>query len=412
MSPPRVATRDRRTFLMSSACGMAGLGALGTSASARGANDRIGIGLIGVGGRASAHLGELLTLRERKNLEVVAVCDVWSRNAEAAARRVEHAGGRAPRRCSRYGDLLAMPDVDAVVIATPDFAHGTILNAAIAADRDVYIEKPMTIDLDSATRALDLARSRDRVVQAGTQRRSEGAFRAATRAIREGAIGRVSRVTASVNFNEPRWRRSSVADCVAADVDWDAYLLHLPKRPFDPHLLREWQLYRATSNGMPGLWMTHFADAVAMITGASYPARVVASGGTFVWKDGREHPDTFQATVEYPEGFLFDWSMSLGNSAGNRFTVHGSEGTIDVDALTIVAEPKPGRPAPRAQPLPREKGESHLVNWLDCVRSRKRPNADIEFGHQHVVATVMAAQAFETGRRQLYDTAKRAIVAG
>jgi len=197
-----------------------------------------------------------------------------------------------------------LPDLDAVVIATPDYSHGPILVAALKAGKDVYIEKPMTIDLPSANAALDLARAQNRVVQAGTQRRSEGRFLGAAKLVANRTLGTLSRVTAAVNFNQARWARSTV-DCREAEVDWEAFQEHLPRRvPFDAKLLRQWQLYRATSNGLPGLWMTHYADAVHLVTGAKHPSRAVALGGTYIWKDGREHTDTFHAVVEYPEGFL------------------------------------------------------------------------------------------------------------
>src|SRR5438552_3893096 len=102
----------------------------------------------------------------------------------------------------------------------------------------------------------------------------------------------------------PRLQRGDLVLVFRCFCLWDAYLLHLPKRPFNASLLREWQLHRETSNGMPGLWMTHYADATCLLTGAKYPASAVAHGGTYVWKDGREHADTFYALVNYPEGFL------------------------------------------------------------------------------------------------------------
>jgi predicted dehydrogenase len=399
---------DRRSFLKHSAAGLTALGATPLlAATPRGRADTIGIGLIGVGGRGSDHLADLLKIGPGHNAEIVAICDVWKKASARAAEKVASAQGRAPKTFTRYADLLQMPGVDAVVIATPDFSHGTLLNAALAADKDVYVEKPMTIDLATANAALDLARSRNRVVQAGTQRRSDGHFLAARREIASGVLGKVNRVTAAVNFNHARWKRASVADCVAADVDWEAFLIDGAKRPFNPHLLREWQLFRYTSNGLPGLWMTHYADALHMLTGASYPARAVASGGIFVWKDGREHTDTFHAIAEYPDGFLFDWGMSLGNASNNFFTVHGTKGTLDVEKGTVTLEAS----GATAQKYADEPSTSHMADWLDCIRTRKRPRADIEFGHQHVVATVMAALALETGRRQSYDPKTRAIVA-
>jgi predicted dehydrogenase len=295
------------------------------------------------------------------------------------------------------------------VIATPDFSHGTILTAALKAGKDVYIEKPMTIDLASANEALDLARAHNRVVQAGTQHRSEGQFRGAAKLMATGLLGQLSRVSASMYFHEARWRRN-FSNCQAPDVDWEAFLLHLPPRPFEARLLRQWQLYRETSNGLPGLWMTHYADSVHFVTGAQYPTSAVAHGGVYVWKDGRDTSDTFHALLEYPEGFLFDWGMGLGNSSGVHFTLHATKGTMDLEKWTV--SPEGGRNgAFAAGPIPKEPNLSHMGNWLECLRSRARPNADIQFGHQHAVATIMAALALQTGARQKYDPAQRTITA-
>ncbi len=400
---------SRREFLRHTSAGVAVISASTLVAqTAVGANERIGLGCIGVGGRGSALTGEIIALAKKHNVQIVAVCDVWQKNLRAAATRVKERLGKAPREFTRFGDLLK--EVDAVVIATPDFSHGTILTAALKMGKDVYVEKPMTIDLASANEALDLARAKKRVVQAGTQRRSEGRFLGAAKWLAGGGLGRISRVSAAMYFHEARWARSS-ADCREGDVDWEAFLLGLPKRPFDAKLLRQWQLYRATSNGLPGLWMTHYADAVHMITGAKYPASAVAHGGIYVWKDGREHTDTFHALLDYPEGFLFDWGMGLGNSTGVHFTIHGTQGTMDLEKWTI--SPDGGRGSKlQAGPIPAEPDQSHMGNWLECLRSRKLPNADIQFGHQHAVATIMTAKALETGRRQKYDLEKREIYAG
>lgn len=401
---------NRRRFLRQATAASAVLGAAAVNARAAGANDRISIGVIGAGSRSSAHIGELLGLGDKHNVEIAALCDVWRVNREAAAKRIGAKTGREPRQCARFGDLLAMKDVDAVVIATPDHAHGPILVAALQAGKDVYIEKPMTIDVSSANEALDLARAKRRVVQAGTQYRSDGRYLAAARVIAGGVLGRISRVSVAMNFNQQRWLRD-VSDVKPEDVDWEAFLMHLPPRPFDAKLLRCWQLYRETSNGIPGLWMTHYADLVHLLLGVSYPNTAVAHGGIYVWKDGRHHTDTFHALLDYPEGFLFSWSMALGNSAGTHFTLHGTEGTMDLQKWTWSTEGGAGRASDpvKIEPL---KGASHIENWLQCLRSRQRPNADIQFGHQHTVATIMAATALETGRRQKYDPARRMIVPG
>lgn len=374
-----------------------------------GANERIGVAFIGTGDRASALMRELLPLGGRHNVEVRAVCDVWKRNRERAVAAVKKSGGRDPRQFTRFAETLALPEVDAVVIATPDFSHGPILVAALEAGKDVYIEKPMTTDIESANAAIDLARAKARVVQCGTQRRSDARFAGAAKFAATGALGKINRVSGAFGVNQPRWVRG-YDDCVAADVDWEAFCLGRIRRPFDPRLLRCWQLFRLTTNGIPGLWMTHYADAVHFVTGAEYPAGGVALGGNYVWHDGREHADTFHALLEYPEGFLFDWSMGLGNSAGARFSVHGTKGTLDLEKWTFT--PEGAKPPPEPVKIAGEPTVGHMENWLECLRSRGTPHASIEAGHQHAVATILAATAAETGRRQRWDGAKRELRAG
>ena len=404
----------RRSFLKSTTAAAASLSALSLSRFAYAAgSDLIRIGLIGVGDRGSQLMKELLAAREKCNAQITAICDVWTVNRGAAVSRVKQASGSEPKTFTRFGDLLTSSDVDVVVIATPDFSHGPILLAALEAKKDVYVEKPMTIDLASANQALDLARAKGCVVQTGTQRRSDGHFAGAAKFVCTGALGKINRISGAMDVNEARWARH-FDNCHASDVDWEAFCLGRIQRPFDPCRFRRWQVFRETTNGIPGLWMTHYADAVHMVTGAKYPASVVSLGGNYVWQDGREHADTFHTLLEYPEGFLFDWSMGLGNSAGIHFTLHGTQGTLDLEAWTFsnngAAGVKPGEAT--TMKLQLEPSVGHIENWLQCIRSRAKPNADIQFGHQHAVATIMAATAAETGRRQKWDEKKREIVAG
>jgi predicted dehydrogenase len=384
----------------------------------RGANDRVSIGLVGAGDRASALVGQIFSLAKAHDVAITAICDVWRVNLDRTAARVQAAFGHPPRTCTRFGDLLALRGVDAVVIATPDFGHAPILIAALQAGKDAYVEKPMSIDLAEANQALDLARAGNRIVQVGTQYRSHGGYHAAARELAAGVLGPINHIHAQANFNHARWARP-YADCKAADVDWEAYLFNRPKRPFDPRLLRRWQLYRDFTNGLPGLWMSHYVDAVHLLTGAKYPSAAVALGGVYVWKDGRQHPDTFHALLEYPEGFLFDWGMSLGNSAGTQFTVHGTKGTLNLgkDYVNPTEAILSGEGGPRGSGMASRKiqpdpTQDHMANWLECVRTRRLPCADIQFGHQHAVATIMAAAALEMGRRQKYDPRKREVFPG
>ncbi len=407
MNPISAPSLTRRAFLKTSSASAALLAASPWITQGEpNVNDRINIGVIGCGDRANALMDEMLALTGKHKVQITAVCDVWQKNLTSASAKVKRKGEIEPRKFTRFGQLLARKDVDAVVIATPDFTHAPILIAALEAGKDVYVEKPMCIDIPSADKALALARERNRVVQVGTQRRSDGFFVAAAKELQAGVIGKINRISAAMNVNQARWARP-YDDCQAADVDWDAYLFNQTcKVAFDPKLLRRWQLYRMSSNGIPGLWMTHYADAIHLLTGTQYPRSAVALGDRYVWNDGREHADTFQALLDYQEGFLFNWGMGLGNASGVHFTIHGTQGTMDAEKWTVSSEGGAGKKFEPRKIEP-SKVQGHMENWFECLRSRKRPSADIEYGHQHTVATVMAATAFETGRRQKYDPVKR-----
>jgi len=298
-----------------------------------------------------------------------------------------------------------------VLIATPDFAHTPIMIEALKAGKDVYVEKPMSLTVEEANEALDLARANKRVVQVGTQRRSEGCWKAARKLLATGALGHISRVSAANCFNHARWARD-FSDCKEEDVDWEAYLFNRPMVPFDPRLLRRWHLYRMCTNGLSGLWMAHLVDAAHNVMGATYPNSAVALGGLYVWKDGREHGDNFHAILDYPEGFLFNWAMSLTNASGTHYTLHGRYGTIDMEKRTYSGEGGEEGKQIDAGTLEAIPDENHMANWLDCIRSRELPTADIAFGHQHSVATIMAAAALDTGQRMRYDRDQRRIQQG
>jgi len=396
----------RRSFLATASATAA---TLGTSAAvaraAAGANNRLSIGVIGVGGRGTSLMNEVLKLSKTHNVDVTAVCDVWNVNLNRAAEVVKKASGKKPQTFTRFGELLALDDVDAVMIATPDFGHTPIMIEALKAGKDVYVEKPMAMEIELADEALKLAREKKAVVQVGTQRRSEGKWKAAAKAVADGMVGMVARVTAGVYVNQDRWKRP-YSDCREKDVDWDAYLFNRPKRPFDPKLLRRWHLYYLCTTGLSGLWMSHYLDAVNIVMGSTYPKGAYAHGATYYWPE-RETEDTFHALIDYPEGFLFDWGMNLTNGAGGGFVVYGCKATLNVETLTMSGSGLPTDnqiQGKRLGDVPAN--QNHQANWIDCIRSRSKPNADIEYGHQHAVGAILAFQAMKTGVRQAYTSSK------
>lgn len=390
----------RRTFLMSAAAG----GALAQPSP----GDRIRLALIGCGGRGRDLLKMVAASGE--NAAVTAVCDVWRVNREAMAAAVEKAYGQAPFQTTRYQEVLSRKDVDAVLIATPDFTHPRILADAVEAGKDAYVEKPFATTFEEARMAYDAVKRSGRVVQVGTQRRSEAKFMAAAEAIQKGVIGKVTRVSMEYHFYEPRWRRDYHM-IRPEDVDWEAFRMGgRIKGGFDARKFREWQLFRDTTNGIPGLWMTHLIDLAAWYLNDPFPKGAMAMGGVFYWKDGRQTSDVFQAMLEYTD-CLVTFAMSLTNSAGGHNLWFGAKGMLDAEANRVSGDGSrdPDRVMqPYTLPLPPQV-ESHMANFLRCVRTRATPRASVEAGYSHAVATCMAAVSLQTGRRVGYDPGRREL---
>ena len=429
---------NRRDFLQKSAVVVAGSAALsGTALSyARiaGANDRISLGHIGVGNRGSELDGIVARLKDQKNVEMTAVCDLWSHNLERAVAANQNYYGKAPRALQHPQELLALKDVDAVVISTPEHSHSPVLKMTAEAGKDCYCEKPMGNVLEEVKAARDAALSRNLIVQIGTQHRSEPYQIAVRNQIRSGVLGEVTKYEIVWNYHGPRWRgRPEVKMIREQDTDWRAWLMNKPQRPFDPQLYFEFRLYKDFSSGISDQWMSHGIDLCHYFLDEKYPESVVASGGIFAWHDGRENPDTFQALFTYSRGLLVSYSTSFGNDApsftrimGKKATMmnHGGEGsprwqmveekgnheddpTIDTrrgvkDILLTGDKSLPPTWMGDEDP-------SHMINWLDCLRSRKQPNATVQHGFAHSVACMMAARAYWSGEKMYWDPKAEAI---
>jgi predicted dehydrogenase len=284
------------------------------------------------------------------------------------------------------------------------------LQDAIKAGKDAFCEKPMATSMADAKAAYLAVKASDRVVQIGTQRRSEAPYIGAAKLVHSGVLGVITRIDISVNFHEPRWRRD-YTQIKEEDVAWPQFLMGRPGDKFDARRLREWQLFRESTNGIPGLWMSHFSDVVAWFMEDPYPATAVSNGGVFLWKDGRETEDVFHTLLTYPKGFLFSFAMSLTNGAGNRNSWHGTRGTLDADRFVITGQ---GSRAPdrieneiRIEP---ERVSSHMANFIECMRTRQKPRSDIQAGMSHAVAGCMAAEALAQERKVRFDPNKLEIV--
>ncbi len=423
---------NRRAFLGKSAAAFAGSMVLPRTALSYenivGANDRISLGHVGIGSRGGDLDLIASKLKSSHNVEMVAVCDLWTVHREKAAATNAAYYGRAPRAVQHVEELLAMKDVDGVLISTPEHTHSPILKLAADAGKDAYVEKPMGNVLDEVKAARDAVIQAKTIVQAGTQHRSEPYQVAAHKVARSGALGDVSKVEIVWNYHGPRWRgRPEVKQIREQDTDWKAWLMTKPARPFDPQRYFEFRLYREFSSGIPDQWMSHAIDLVHWFMDDHYPVSVMSHGGVFAWHDGRENADTFQTLLEYPKGFLVSYSTSFGNDAPSftrymgkratlinvggegspRYQVIEEEGTheddVEIDAKrasSFVSLPGETKLPPMGiDDLTLE----HMGNWFDCMRSRQQPNAPVQAGFAHSVACMMAAESYWSGKKIFWD---------
>jgi len=286
-----IGAMNRRTFLNNTVKAIGGGAALGSNALSygriAGANDRISVGHIGIGNRGT-ELDEIVSrLKQSHNLEMTAVCDLWSVNRERAHATNAAFYGKVPRTFKDPEQLLALRDLDAVIISTPEHSHSPMLKLAAEAGKDAYVEKPMGNVLAEVKSARDAVMRHKVIVQIGTQHRSEPHPKAARDMIQSGALGDVSKIEIVWNYHGPRWRgRKEVLQIREADTDWTKWLLTKPHRPFDPRLYFEFRLYREFSSGIPDQWMSHGIDLVHFFMNDSLPRSVAAHGGIFARHDG------------------------------------------------------------------------------------------------------------------------------
>lgn len=385
-----------------------------------GANDRLRIGLIGCGDRGrNAHMPGIHAHVQAMNFEVVAVSDPWRIAREQAAAKALEWYGKQPRQFVSHNDLLAIDDLDAVMVASADHQHTRQLIDIAAAKKDVYIEKPLSMDFEELKRAVDAVKAAGIVVQIGTQLRSFPTFTGCREVYRSGLLGKVSRIEQCRNAAQPYWYGYLKHDVKPEDVDWKEFEGNRPHKPFSPVRFSGWYGYRDYSDGpLCGLG-SHFVDLVHYITGATFPTSCVCMGGTYTWKDENNFdcPDHVEAVWEYPEGFLVHYSTNFGNGSGNTFKIFGDVGVMDMvnwhkPILTAEGGSRNKgaiRGQNEVQEVPRP---DHFLDWLQCVRSRGTPNASIDAGYQHAVACLMGVRAMDTGKRMIYDQARREIREG
>ncbi|UCF35561.1 MAG: Gfo/Idh/MocA family oxidoreductase [Acidobacteriota bacterium] len=410
---------NRRKFIGKS---MAASAAVITSASVRGANDRIVVANIGCGRRDL--LGELIELRETGGIEIHTVCDTWRQKRERAAQRVADSTGSTPQQAVRYQEVLEREDIDAVLIGTPDHQHCTMLIDAIKAGKHVYVEKPLAMNMAELNRAYDVVKSSNQIVQLGTQMRSYPTSNGAREFIQASKLGKILKVEQARNGYMPYWMSYGGPEFFAekptpSDVDWEGFQMNAAPRPFDPSRYQNWYGYREYSKGPHTNLAVHFIDLVHYVNDLEPPEKVVAFGGTYRWKNEFTVPDSVEMILHYKEDLLVRYTTVFGNGANTFAKWFGTLGTIDAQRLSsetpwIASGDGSGEPDKLGEmiELPKASMPHHMQNWFDSIRSGRQPVAPIEAGYRHSVAVLMAEEAMRTGNRMTFDPLKREIKAG
>ena len=416
-------------------------------AAIAGANDRVRVGVVGCGDRMKgALIPAFLQHAQEMNFEFVAVSDIWNRRREEGVAYIQKLGGPKVDPVRNNDELYARKDVDAVLIATADFQHALHGVEAVEAGRDAYVEKPTAHTMDDARKFLAAVKKTGKIVQVGTQRRSTPSYQKAAEYIKSGQFGDIVMVEMTWNVNQPgRWRRPDVVPLLKEeDTDWHRYLLNRPRVPFDARKYLEFRLFWPYSSGIPDQWLVHQIDTVHWFTGLPHPRSVVANGGIYLWKDGRQNWDTMTAVFDYgplddpTKGFQVQYTSRFTNSAGGvKELYYSNGGMIDMDRKTVT--PTGGLTAKYAAEMkmqpnllpasslldhPEEsvstaadthadpQTSANMRNWMECVRSRKTPNAPIEAGYRHSIALCMNVAAIQTGQKVTFDDKTQNVMVG
>jgi len=411
-----------------------------------GANDRVRVGIVGCGDRMKdALIPAFQQHADALNFQIVAVSDLWNRRRDEGAAFIQKLSGNPIAAVRNNDELYARKDIDAVLIATADFQHAQHGAEAVNAGRDAYVEKPTAHTMADARLFRAAVHKTGKVVQTGTQRRSTPSYRKAAEYIKSGAFGDIVMVEMTWNVNQPgRWRRPDVVPLLREqDTDWKRYLLNNPYEPFDARKYLEFRLFWPYSSGISDQWLVHQIDTVHWFSGLAHPRSVVANGGIYLWKDGRQNWDTMTAVFDYgplddlSKGFQVQYSSRFTNSAGGvKELYYSNGGMIDMDKQTVT--PTGGLRAREAAAMGMKENllpslslsenaagastaadtgkdpmtSANMRNWMECVRSRKTPNAPIEAGYSHSVALCMNVVAIQTGEKVTFDDKTQQVMAG
>jgi predicted dehydrogenase len=407
--PPR---KNRRTFFKQAGRAMVGAGvgwSLPTivprsvlAGSKQGApSDRIHVAAIGVRNQGSGNLGRMLDSKFEKIARIIAVCDVDSDVLASAKSRVEKAYQSPCQAYADYRVLLDNKDIDAVVVSTPDHWHGLITVDACLAGKDVYCEKPLSLTIADGQAMVKAARKMGRVVQTGSQQRSNEGFRRACELVRNGKLGKIHTVRCGIPGVNLRGDRVPDSD-PPQELDFDFWLGPAPRRPYNAQRVHyNFRFYWDYSGGQMTNWGAHHLDIAQWGLGTDDTGPVSIEGQARYDKEQLfEVPQWSEAIHHYAHGV----KLIVGQGEKGGTTFEGERGTLHVDRKGFTCTPKElaGVPvSPGDSPL--EASPDHFGNWFDCIKSRNRPICDVGIGHRSASVCHLGNIAIRLGRRLSWD---------
>lgn len=398
---------SRRNFLSTVASGLAT--SLAAPASVLGSNNRIRVGIIGPGSRGQELMRQALAC---ENVEITAAADVYTR-------RLEEAKAIAPqaKTFSDYRSILEDPSIDAVLIATPQHLHCEHFVAALEAGKHVYLEKTMAFTVAHAKKMRGaFRRASGRVVQIGHQSCASGMMADALAFLASEPMGKITAIHMTMYRNTPhgcpQWARPVYPDMTPENIVWKAFLGEAPERPFDANRYINWRFFWDYSGGNVYENMCHQIAFWYKALNLSIPRRAATTGGMYLWKDGREVPDTMCVTLEQPEEILISWNSGFGNNhLGSGEDVLGTDGTIQ-KASQIRYTPQRVNVRDRAERLGTSRAPQHALmeDFFRCILNDGEPACPFDLGFRVSIACRMAVESYRQGRSVAWNEQLEEIV--
>lgn len=426
-------TQSRRDFLVRTAAAAGAAAVLSSAGTASGARprwtapralpgvplnpgDTIRIGVIGTGGMGTGHCDAFCSIMKRgkDKVEVAALADVCDPRAENAKKKVDAAQGSNVETYRDYRKLLARDDIHAVLIASPEHWHAQMAIDAILAGKDVYLEKPMTLDLADALRLRETVKANsERLLQVGTQMMQLPKYQEAQKLIAAGGIGKptFSQTSYCRNSHDGEWNYYSIDPKwePGKNLDWDAWCGPLGKAPWDPKVYARWRRYRKYSTGIIGDLLVHQITPLMMALDQGWPTRVCAGGGHLIDKAMENH-DQVNLTVEFEKEHVLMVAGSTCNEVGLETMIRGHKGNIYLGDRHCTFRPE--RIFVERENLEQKKIEcpdigndqdAHRLDWLRCIRTREQPLAGIDLGTKVMVIVDLATRSLWEGAAFTFD---------